>query len=95
MELKNCVPNLTIDNPRSLEDEARRLAYNDAFEKAKIYANEAGFVSSHIHASNILEERSRQVMSGKMAAQYDNDDSDDVLGRVEITVNLNVDFEIV
>lgn len=43
----------SIDNPRPLEDEARRLAVGDAKRKAKLYADSAGISLGRI--VNILE----------------------------------------
>ena len=82
-------PNLTIDNPAELEDQARKVAYVLAKYRAGLYANEAGVVLDGI--VNLQEHRSQISGGGKFSNAPDDEPE---IGNCEVSITVECEFEI-
>jgi uncharacterized protein YggE len=86
-------PNLQISEPRALEDEARKAAYEDARKKADLYATAAGLTLGKV--LEMSEDTRAHHLAPAAAAALAEAEADEIqVGEMEVTINLNVVFEV-
>lgn len=88
-------PNLAIEKPRTLEDEARVAAFKDAKVKAELYCKTAGLTLG-LPVEMVEERVHTGHRAGKMAMMAESTDGggDELMvGQMEVAINLNVVWE--
>ena len=84
-------PNLEVSNPETHRVDARKIAYADALERARTYCEAAGL--RIVGPVEIEEEHDPYARSRSGKAQFLDEDGL-VIGDKEITVNVQVMFEV-
>ena len=87
----------SIQNPKPLRNQARRLAMQDAIAKAKLYASEGGFTLGAIISVSEFSQNNRSrpaFQAGRAAAQFKRARVPIAQGEQSITMRVNVVWEI-